>query len=336
MMELIRDMDEVAQRSGMITADFPVFYFKEYYCDQPLELVFFVSGSISVPAALSKHFFLKKVQLLFVPLNKGQRLSVQEESFFLNELVDFLKNQKLVDRILPSPNYCVFKSVPENAVACPFGTYYLDLEQSTETLWAGLHSKHRNVIRNAEKQGVILKMGISQVPVFYHLYVSTMQRSDMPFPAIDYFEKLMAGMPEENMMCAVVYANEQAQGALLIPYSSYGAYYIYGASADKVTLTGINNFMHWEVIKALKQKNVKRYDFVGARLSDVSNSKLAGIQLFKERFGSVLEKGFLWKMDLTSAAKRYDLLVRMKELLTGKKIVYKDIIDQERDKGNAP
>lgn len=325
-------MDRVAQRSGMAPVDFPVFYLKEYYKSQQLELVFFVSGSISVPAALSKHFFLKKVQLLFVPLNKGQRLNEQEELSFLNELIGFLKSQKLADRILPSPNYCVFNAVPDHAIACVFGTYNLDLRQSAETLWAGLHSKHRNVIRNAEKQGATLKTGRTQIPVFYQLYVSTMQRSGMSFPSLDYFENLAVCMPEKNLLCAVVYADEQPQGALLIPYSNYGAYYIYGASADKVTLTGANNFMHWEVMQLLKNKQVKRYDFVGARLSDVSNTKLSGIQLFKERFGSLLEKGYLWKMDLTSAAKRYDLLVKMKELLTGKKIAYKDIVDQEREK----
>jgi aminoglycoside 3-N-acetyltransferase len=65
------------------------------------------------------------------------------------------------------------------------------------------------------------------------------------------------------------------------------------------------NYLHWNTIKLLKLKGVKRYDFVGARLSDVSGTKLEGIQQFKERFGAELEEGFLWKMNLN----KFDIFV---------------------------
>ncbi|MBF0212782.1 MAG: hypothetical protein HQM00_04350, partial [Magnetococcales bacterium] len=38
----------------------------------------------------------------------------------------------------------------------PFGTYRVDLRQSEEALWQGVHSKHRNVIRHARSHGVEL------------------------------------------------------------------------------------------------------------------------------------------------------------------------------------
>jgi hypothetical protein len=331
MIEIVSDIHLLSKRLEIELNDFPVFYFEKYYTGQLINIVFFLEGKSVVPVAVSKHYFLRIAQLLFVPLEHNQRMTEEKEYVFLNLLVDYFKDNRLVDRILPSPSYCIFKASPTGSIYCPFGTYYLDLSKPAEELWERIHSKHKNVIRNAEKKEVELKIGKEQLPVFYELYVSTMQRSKLRYGTFQFFSALAEAMPDESLICAVVYYNDVAQGAVLMPYSNYGAYYIYGASAEKVTLTGCNNYLHWELIKLLKQSNVQRYDFVGARLSDVSNTKLSGIQMFKERFGSHLEKGFLWKMDLTRRCKLYDFLVRFKSRITNNSFQYIDIIDQERN-----
>jgi lipid II:glycine glycyltransferase (peptidoglycan interpeptide bridge formation enzyme) len=82
----------------------------------------------------------------------------------------------------------------------------------------------------------------------------------------------------------------------------------------------------------MKTKGVKEYDFVGARLSDITNTKLEGIQNFKKRFGSELVKGYLWKLDIDKTkCKTYDSLLKIKCKLKGTKFP-KDIIDQELSK----
>lgn len=332
MVELITDINLLSHKLSIDIEEFPPFYLPEYYIDQKTELMFFVEREVVIPLSFSKHYFLKNVQVLFPPLLKNKRLDETEERFFLNHCIQYLSEHKLADRILPSQTYCVFKSFPDNSIFCPIGTYYLDLSCSIEELWMKMHSKHRNVIRNAEKKGCELKIGINQLNVFYDLYVETMKRGSLPFYPFEYFLSLKKNMKDSNLICVVAYFNNKAQGALLMPYSIYGAYYIYGSSAENVELTGINNYMHWEVIKFLKKNGVLRYDFVGARLSDISNTKLQGIQMFKERFGSILEIGFLWKVDFNFKCKIYDFLVRSKSFILFRKQVYQDIIEQERFK----
>lgn len=328
MIEVVSDIKVLSQKTGIKKREFPPFYYKENYKDQ--RLIYVLSNHIVVPIILSHHYFLKKAQFVFYPLLNNERISSIDEVQILNDIMIFLREKKLADRILPPPNYLIFKSYPKNADYCNFGTYYLDLSLSLDELWKNVHSKHKNVIRNAENKGCKLLMGNAQLEIFYDLYSTTMKRSQLSYLPLDYFMTLSHHLTDENLLCAVAYYDNKPQGALLIPFSQYGAYYIFGGSSDKVEPTGLNNYMHWEMIKLLKEKGVKRYDFVGARLSDVSNTKLSGIQMFKERFGSILEKGYLWKMDLNFKCKMYDFLVRFKSLILFKKQKYKDIIDQER------
>ena len=86
------------------------------------------------------------------------------------------------------------------------------------------------------------------------------------------------------------------------------------------------------MITELKKRGVKKYDFVGARLSDVSGTKLAGIQKFKKRFGGELKRGYLWKKDINlMKCKLFDLALKVKLKLKGVSMP-KDIIDQEKIK----
>jgi lipid II:glycine glycyltransferase (peptidoglycan interpeptide bridge formation enzyme) len=115
-----------------------------------------------------------------------------------------------------------------------------------------------------------------------------------------------------------------------MPFTRFGAFYLYGASADKIEVTGAMNYLHWQSILQMKEKGVKRYDFAGARLSDVSGTRLEGIQQFKARFGSALDEGFLWKKDLSyMPCHLFDNLLSFKLKLKRQKVP-KDIIDQEK------
>ena len=216
-------------------------------------------------------------------------------------------------------------------MAAPFGTYELDLRLTEDELWKGLHSKHRNVIRNAEKKGGEVRSGIEEVNTFYQLYVETMNRNGMFFEPLSYFKELV-DIWNKHIYCAVVYSNGEPQGAVFVPYSNEGAYYVYGASAEKITLTGAVNYLHYQLILELKERGVNKYDFVGARLSDVSGTRLEGIQKFKSRFGGALKEGLIWKMDINpSKCRIYDIALKTKLKLKGLENKG-DIIDQERRK----
>ena len=247
----------------------------------------------------------------------------------------FLLEKKMAHRITQPENFAIFKSVPRYSISSPFGTYYVNLENYTEEeLFEKLHSKHRNVIRNAEKHNVVIKYGKECIDDFYLLYKQTMKRSNMFCQDISYFFDFYAYL-NSSIICGVAYYNDSPQGGIFMPYTKFGAFYLYGSSAEKIEINGSINYLHWNTIKLLKQKGIKRYDFVGARLSDVSGTKLEGIQQFKKRFGAELEEGFLWKKDLdVFDCLVFDELIQFRYKLKKERPLL-DIIDEELLKNNT-
>ncbi|MFI5151520.1 MAG: lipid II:glycine glycyltransferase FemX [Bacteroidia bacterium] len=287
-------------------------------------------GQILMPVRKYKSGFLTIIQILHPPLKNGQRLEGEEELVFLEKFLSRAGKDKWADRISQPPTHVVFKSAPLKTVSAGFGTWYLSLAEKDEAeLWNGLHGKHRNVIRNAENKGVVIKEGVDQLRTFYSLYTPTMNRAGMSPEPFSEFQALSDALNPGHLICAVAYFNEKPLGALLMPYSAYGAYYVYGASAEDMEINGAMNYLHWHMILKMKALGVQRYDFVGARLSNVAGTRLGGIQQFKLRFGCTLESGLIWKADLNMfKCRAYDLLVKMYWKLKGVRL-RGDIIDQE-------
>ena len=135
-----------------------------------------------------------------------------------------------------------------------------------------------------------------------------------------------------NVLCGVSYVRGKPQAGLFIPYTAYSGYYLHGAMAAKMDNPGAMDYLQWEAIRILKIKDVKQYDFVGARLSNVTGTKLEGIQNFKKKFGGELLQGHLWKMDIDAMqCKIFDGLLKVNRTLKGA-VKHKDIIDEELEK----
>ena len=123
----------------------------------------------------------------------------------------------------------------------------------------------------------------------------------------------------------------ELQGAGILLWSeNRSAYYMFGGSAVKPH-AGAMNLLHWSAMKLMKERGVKYYDFVGARINPDEGSKYEGIQRFKSRFGGELKKGYLWKMPLNKF--KYKLFCWLVAAKQGRNYCG-DVIDQERKRGN--
>ena len=302
---------------------------------EDVAVIFSDCGSISIPVLLFRKRIFRFAQLLYPPVRGGQRLTEPEEREFLQELVDFLRCARLCHRMVQPPTHCVFHAVPDGSVSCPFGSYVLNLGgMSEDNLLARMHSDHRREIRRAMQPDVRVEFGRDQLPEFFKLYAETQERGGLVHSTHEdilrfykHFEKPL------KMLCGVVYHRDCPIGGLLAPFTKYGAFYLLGGSADAMTIAGANKLLHWEAIRYLLHQGVARYDFVGARLSDVHGSKLEHIQRFKARFGGVLERGYLWKMDVVRPyAVAFDAYARIRRKLSRRKPGVGDIIDRERQK----
>lgn len=250
----------------------------------------------------------------------GDPLMEEEEKAFLNSVVEYFRGRS-VDLIIPATTNAVFKTYPDRALAAPYGTQMIDLTRPEETLWNNLHSKHRNVIRNASKKGVQVHWGMKYLAPAHDLIRETFKRSNMGFMSYAAFEKMVLGLGE-NVRIFGAELNGALQGCAVIPFSSHTAYYVYGGTTAE-PLTGATNLLQWEAIRQFHGMGVKRYDFCGVRINPEKGSKAAGLMMYKERFGPDLIQGFIWKCTIRPLkAAVYSLAVR---LARGG-----DIVDAER------
>ena len=180
----------------------------------------------------------------------------------------------------------------------------VDLRQSEEDIFKGIHSKHRNSIRRAEREGVQFFEGKAPVDVerYYHLSQATYQRTQGKNVEKNVFlEAYQALHDSGNIRFFFVQHDSEIQSAAAIVMSPKRAVYWKGATKSK-EITGASNFLHWEIMKLLKKEGLDFYDLSGNISSYEQGDKVEGIVRFKHRFGGVISKYYggecvfcLWK-----------------------------------------
>ncbi len=251
------------------------------------------SESFIIPVVLKKKFIFRYSIFCFQPysLNNGG-----DEQRFLNDVVKFLKTKYHIGWINPVPAYTTFNFKPTDSIFIPFGNNVIDLTNDLDTIFQEFDSKHRNVVKKAEKDGVTIKYGVNDelLDDYYCLEKQTWQRSGKSGNSIDYYWKVLKLIPTRSIIF-VAYYDEIPQASAIFFYDKNCCYYMYGASANKPH-TGSSNYLHWMAINIMKNKGVKKYSFVGHRFMVEEGSKYEGIQRFKTRFGGNIIPGFMFKV----------------------------------------
>lgn len=277
--------------------------------------------SFILPYIIKKKLFFRYVQFTTATLILGNK---DKEKVFLENVISYFKNKK-IDFIMVPQNNCLFNIVPVESKFCKLGSYVINLKLSEEELWENIHGKHKNVIRKSQKNNLIFREE-KNLKKTYLILKNTLKKSNVNFLEENKFYSLVKNI--KNIKIFSVYKDDEIQGVIVVPYSKYKAYYLYGGSIENPFL-GAMNFLHWETIKYFKNLGIRKYDFLGARLSPPKGSKLEGIQRFKSRFGCDFEEGYLWKKPINNFKYYlYCFLINIKQTI--KNDPYKgDIIEQE-------
>jgi len=191
-----------------------------------------------------------------------------------------------------------------------FGTYIVDLLDVEDILWGKVHSKHRNVIRRALKEGVEIKYQLNLYD-FIKLMEYTYAKGEQNNPYnLNYLQSITEKLPD-NLISAGAYYKGKLQSGILVPYDEHRGYYLHGATADDAVL-GSSNLLQWEIIKMLKNIGAKEYDFGGAR-KESADPRLNGIFKFKERFGGRFVDCYFWEIVLQPTKYKFiNMLKRIK------------------------
>lgn len=290
---------------------------------------YFVENNCILPFTIRKRAFIKYMQFTS-PVIGAQ--SIEEEKLFLISVVQYVRKKMKVD-FLESINTSIFNTYPDESIYCKFGSYIIDLSKSEDELFSGLHSKHRNVIRKAQKDGLEVLYGNEYMFDCYNLINETFARQGVLAPKIEYIKRL--AKLNDNVSFVIVKLNDKIEGcAILLWNKEHSCYYLHGGSVQN-SHGGAMNLLHWETMLRMKANGVKYYDFVGGRINPEEGSRLEGIQRFKSRFGGDFRIGYLWKLRISKCKTSiYFILLKIYFEIIRREKYTGDAIDQERTKGN--
>jgi len=226
-----------------------------------------------------------------IPLKEN--LNIEDEKIFLDAMVDFVKDEKLCDFIYKAQSNVLFNVCPKESDCVLWGSYELSLCLDDDELIKSFHGKHRNVIKKAQKDGVEI-LETKDIKIVQNMIADTMTRQNViHFPSLEYLLKLQKAI-ESNLLCLIALKDGELQGTAIFIYDNERSYYMYGGSALRPN-SGSINLLHYEAMKIFREKNVKFYDFVGARIEFTKGSKYEGLDRFKNRFGTTLVKGYSFR-----------------------------------------
>jgi Acetyltransferase (GNAT) domain len=323
LIEFITDYQEIEKYKSFL----PVVATKEYLSYNSSKYGWFLSDKFILPFYLSKKLIFTRIFFTtsLIPLSET---SPNDEKIFLNEVVDSAKKNKIDIIELPASN-AIFNFFPKNAPHTEFGTFIVDLSLDEEILFKNLHQKHRNVVRKAEKDGVVITFCDEKIKECYDIIKDTYARQGKSFIIYEKFLKLKENLGDNVRFYLAIKNNVIQSVAVLLWNENHSSYYLYGGSI-KDPYTGSNNLLHWRAMIDMKALGVKLYDFMGARIEPEAGSKLEGIQRFKERFGGNLKTGFIWKYPVNNTKYFFFEVITRLYYLSKFRRYDGDIISQER------
>ena len=293
------------------------------------KIVFLYSDVFLIPVTISTRSFFHYAHFVTEPA--VYREGKEQLKEFLDDVCLYLKKVIKVQWINMNSAASFFFDYPTGSKHIPFGSHVIDLTLDEETLWKNVHSKHRNVIKKSEKDGVEIISGVSDniIEDYHSIDVETWKRSNVSATGLETLKKHVRSLGD-NAIIYMAYLDGKPQSGAFFYFNKQMCYYMYGANCDKPH-TGAGNLLQWRAILDMKAMGVKKYSFVGCRINEDENSKYHGIQRFKERFGGELVQGYLFKIEFNPFMRKlFDFAVTFQGFRGNHKWVpFKDVIDQE-------
>ncbi|MBN1933654.1 MAG: peptidoglycan bridge formation glycyltransferase FemA/FemB family protein [Anaerolineae bacterium] len=167
-------------------------------------------------------------------------------------------------------------------------TALLDLAPSEIDLLAQMKSKTRYNVRLAQRRGIEVRQGIvSDIALFYEMYVETGQRDGFLIRSLEYYDdawRMFMDNGLAHMLLAEV-ESEIVAGLILFCFGAT-AWYMYGASRDVHRNLMPTYLLQWEAMRWAKAQGCAQYDLWGAPDVLDPGDSLWGVWRFKEGLGA--------------------------------------------------
>lgn len=170
-------------------------------------------------------------------------------------------------------------------------TYRLLLDESEDALWNNLDSKCRNMIRKAEKHGVVIMDGtINDIDDYYEMLCQSFAKHNTKPSVSKVFIKNAYECLIADGMIKFLFASingKKISGAIFLLYNKH-VYFWSGAALSEYNKYAPNNLLQWNLIKWACNNNFVIYDMAGKGIKSIDH--------FKESFGAqALPYCYAWK-----------------------------------------
>ena len=172
-------------------------------------------------------------------------------------------------------------------------TVSLDLSLSLDDIWMQqFSSKNRNMIRKAEKEGVII-IESNDYDVFRKLYDNTMAHLNAEsyyfFPQ-SYYDEFKQSFKEDGILCLAMFEGKVIAGSMFMFSKNYAHYHL-SARDREYSKCAANNLILWYGVQKAKERGCKWFHFGGGTTGEEDDSLL----LFKQNFSKTKTEFWIGK-----------------------------------------
>ena len=155
----------------------------------------FVDENFYMPFFVSKKLIFKWMVITYPPITLTMDISSESEKAFLDSICLYLKaHRNVCDHITMPQTNVVFNVETTYGENIPWGSYIVDLCKTDDELMMSFHSKHRNVIKKAMKDGVTVNLNADPNDV-YQCIKDTLIRQHVHYPELSYYNALIEKIP---------------------------------------------------------------------------------------------------------------------------------------------
>ena len=171
-------------------------------------------------------------------------------------------------------------------------TILVNLDLSIDEILAQMNQSGRQGIRRATKYGVQIKeVTRKRVQVFtdecYEILTETGRRGGFGIHPLTLYTAMLETLPENARLYCAYYKQKIVAWAITTEYASQALYY-YGASNNQARDIYAPYLLHIEIIKAMKIRGNKSYDFMG--IAGKNYPSLKNVTQFKLKFSKNIIK----------------------------------------------
>lgn len=174
----------------------------------------------------------------------------------------------------------------------PSSTFVVDVGCGPDKVWSGFESRARNMVRKAEKNGVVARAVVpTEVDVtnYYGMLTQTFrQQGKQPAHPLAFFQAVCTYLVPAGLLRFIVAekGGQVVAGALFLCHKERMVY-LSGASTEEGARLAANSLVQWVAMQRAAERGVVEYDLGGAGVH-------ATIDKFKASFGGKLCTHHRW------------------------------------------